>query len=200
VEIYRIEGAALKEPRYREIARYWRADLAHAETRALLESCVAEATPALSPAVCFTELDVCVRGDEVAFAHVRVKSRDLARYLAGAEKMLLFAATLGARFERLLQKYVKLAPARALCFDALGSERIEALCDTFCEEMGKQYGESGVSLKPRFSPGYGDVPLSLQREVTEILQCHRHVGIGLTEGLLMTPSKSVTAFVALKSE
>ena len=63
---------------------------------------------------------------------------------------MLFAATLGAEFDRLLMKYSKLSPAKALMQQAFGTERIEALCDAFCKDYEE---EQRVYLQSRFSAG-----------------------------------------------
>ena len=79
-------------------------------------------------------------------------------------------------------------------FDALATERIEALCDVFCEDIEKEYGKT----RPRFSAGYGDLPLELQREIFSVLDCPKSIGLTLTDSLLMSPSKSVTAIVGIE--
>ena len=53
---------------------------------------------------------------------------------------------------------------------------------------------------PRFSPGYGDLPLTAQREMFRMLECEKRIGVYLNESLLMSPSKSVTAIVGLGGE
>jgi len=55
-------------------------------------------------------------------------------------------------------------------------------------------------LKPRFSPGYGDLPLETQREIFDVLDCSRRIGLMLNDSLLMSPTKSVTAFVGVGGE
>ena len=40
----------------------------------------------------------------------------------------------------------------------------------------------------------------MQRDVMEALDCGRTVGITLTDSLLMTPSKSVTAIIGMKEK
>ena len=52
-------------------------------------------------------------------------------------------------------------------------------------------------VRPRFSPGYGDLPLTLQPEICAALDVQRRLGIHVTESLLMIPSKSVTAVIGL---
>ena len=88
----------------------------------------------------------------------------------------------------------------ALCLQAIGSERAEALCDAFCNDMASEYTKYGKVLRPRFSAGYGDLPLSLQRDITGVLQTPKNIGISLNESLLMSPSKSVTAIIGIKGE
>ena len=54
-----------------------------------------------------------------------------------------------------------------------------------------------MQLRPRFSPGYGDLPLELQKDVFRVLDCPRKIGLSLNESLLMSPSKSVTAIIGI---
>ena len=109
---------------------------------------------------------------------------------------ILFAATVGVEIDRLIGKYGRLSPTKALLFQAIGAERIEALCDAFCADIKKEYN---TGLEPRFSPGYGDLPLSAQKNIFAVLDPERRIGLTLNSSLLMSPSKSVTAFVGLGS-
>ena len=79
---------------------------------------------------------------------------------------------------------------------AIGAERIESLCDVFCEELSQELQEEGY-LTSRFSPGFGDLPLTIQHDVFRVLDCSRKIGLTLNESLLMSPSKSVTAFAGI---
>ena len=80
---------------------------------------------------------------------------------------------------------------------AIGAERIEALCDVFCEKIRLDAESAGLFPRPRFSPGYGDFPLELQKDIFRVLDCSRKIGLTLNESLLMSPSKSVTAVIGL---
>ena len=57
----------------------------------------------------------------------------------------------------------------------------------------------GKTLAARFSPGYGDLPLEFQREIFRALDVPRRIGVSLGSSCLMSPSKSVTAIVGIKS-
>ena len=51
----------------------------------------------------------------------------------------------------------------------------------------------GEKLMPRRSPGYGEMPLSLSREIVDRLEATRRIGVAVTDSCLLVPSKSVTA-------
>jgi cobalamin-dependent methionine synthase I len=53
-------------------------------------------------------------------------------------------------------------------------------------------------LRPRFSPGYGDLSLSVQSDLLNVLDARRNIGLTLSDSLMMIPQKSVTAIVGLK--
>lgn len=177
-----------------EIFRYAGAKELDGSLSALLEDCLKEAEGLIDYRVCYRELTVTVKGGVCDFGIFKTESQKLAKNLSGCQKAVLFAATLGVGIDRLITKYSTLSPAKALIFQAIGAERIEALCDTFCQDL---ILEGGLTLKPRFSPGYGDLSLDTQKEIFKLLDCSRKIGLTLNGSLLMSPTKSVTAFVGV---
>ncbi len=178
-----------------EALRYAGARENDTATLALFDALTADC-PTLRAAVCCDCFPITVLGGAVQFPFVRVESRDLAEQLACCDRAVLFGATLGIAFDRWLMRLASVSPARALLAEGLGSERIEALCDSLEEWLRGQYRQ----LSPRFSPGYGDLPLSFQRDIFAVLNCEKQIGLHLTEQLLMTPRKSVTAVIGIKNE
>jgi hypothetical protein len=144
----------------------------------------------LNPRVCFCELAIrdCDFG----------ASLDIKKNLRNSHSVIFFASTLGIELDRLILKYSVLSPTTALLLEALGNERIEALCDSFCEDMRKTKLESGESLRPRFSAGYGDLPLEYQQKIFDLLNPSFYIGLTLNESYLMSPSKSVTALIGVE--
>ena len=128
------------------------------------------------------------------FGCFSVRSEQLAKNLQGCDKVLLLAATAGVGIDRLIGKYGRIAPSKALMFQAIGAELVEAVCDRFSKEYEK---ERNCILRPRFSPGYGDLPLEVQKAIFAVLDCAKKIGLTLNDSLLMSPSKSVTAFVGI---
>ena len=171
-----------------EILRYAGSKTADPAVCALLSECLSEVQPGLCYRVCFLELPVAVTEDTCVLGAVSFHSRDLAAHLRGSASAVIFAATVGVEPDRLLLRYSRLSPARALLLQAIGAERIEALCDVFCDDI--------VGARARFSPGYGDLPLHTQRDLFRLLQPEKHIGVTLNDSLLMSPAKSVTAIAA----
>jgi cobalamin-dependent methionine synthase I len=123
-----------------------------------------------------------------------VDSNALKKNLEGCKKIVLFAATAGAGIDRLILKYNKLSPSRAVVIQAMGAALIEQWCDIIHEGFRKEYG-ANVS---RFSCGYGDLPLTLQRDIFTALNVNKNIGVALSDNCFMTPSKSVTAIIGIK--
>ena len=80
-------------------------------------------------------------------------SRDLQKNLKGCCRIILFGATVGLELDRLIARYGRLSPSKALCFQAIGAERIESLCNAFNDEIDEIFREQGMYTRPRFSPG-----------------------------------------------
>lgn len=177
----------------KEILRYAGCKDADETVTALVKECLDEAQSVLSYKICFREFSFEKYGRMCDFGDFSVESENLANNLNECEKVIIFAATVGVGIDRLISKYSRISPSKALMFQAIGTERIEALCDMFCRDTEKEYG----GIRPRFSAGYGDVPLECQKDIFSLLDCERKIGLTLNDSLLMSPTKSVTAFVGI---
>jgi hypothetical protein len=179
----------------REILRYAGCREASAAVAEALDACLAEALPALDYRACCCVCPVVHTGDALDLGFAVVPSDDLKKNLAGCDRALLFAATIGLGIDRLIARECSASPARALLLQAIGAERIEALADLVNADARADAQRLGLAVRPRFSPGYGDLPLALQREVFAALDCPRRIGLTLSGSLLMSPTKSVTALI-----
>ena len=148
-----------------------------------------------SPKACFVKVPVSADENGVEFPFGRVESRDIAKNLFGCKEAFVFAVTLGHGVERLLSKMSHLSAADFFVYDAIGSALAESVCDE-AEKIIKGFAK----CKPRFSPGYGDFPLSVQRDVLSLVNAERLVGITLTDTNLMLPQKSITAILGIRED
>ena len=181
----------------KEVLRYAGTREEPPEIAQLLDSALAEAEPVLSGTVCWREFPLSRQDGMLHLGFAVIQSDALQRNLQDCDRIVLFAATVGLGLDRLIARYSRVSPSRALMLQAIGAERIEALCDTFCEHIQQDAAVSGLRIAPRFSPGYGDFPLAVQTEIFRVLDCSRKIGLTLNQSLLMSPSKSVTAVIGL---
>ena len=121
-----------------------------------------------------------------------------ASLLRDCHQAVLLLATLGAPFDALLRTQQARDMAQAAILDACGNVLVEEACDLVEQELRSQL--PSLYLTDRFSPGYGDLPLSLQPVILRALDATRQAGVHLTDRLLMNPSKTVTAIVGLSHQ
>ena len=126
---------------------------------------------------------------------VKFTSKDLAKHLTGCQEVLLLAATLGSKLDIAIRRLVLGSVAEGAAAQAVAATIIEGYCDEVQERV-----ESNLHQRPRFSPGYGDWDLAEQRKLFAILECEKKLGLTLTDGLMMAPSKSVTAVIGLSDK
>ncbi len=141
------------------------------------------------------ELDF--QGEEIFLRGTAVvlKGGTALKMLAQCHRAALLACTLGARFDLALTAMQARDMARAVILDACGSALVEQGCDEAEKELSARF--PGRYLTDRFSPGYGDLPLELQRDICAALDTPRRLGLHVTESLLLNPVKSVTAVIGL---
>ena len=185
----------------REILRYAGARDSGSELVAsVIDECIEEALRSLTYQVCYRVFSVSEAEGALNLGFAVTDSETVHSRLCGCDYIVLFGATIGVAMDRLIAKYSRIAPSRALLMQAIGTERIEALCDSFDHFIADEMLRQGKRCHPRFSPGYGDFPLLVQRSIIDALDCSRKIGIGLTESLMMTPSKSVTALIGVSEQ
>lgn len=160
----------------------------------LIDGCEREVLAVQSLKAVYSLYDIS-RGDGLDLGFARTDSRDLEKYLSGCNKIALFAATAGAGIDRLIAKYNRISPARAAVTQALGAALVEEWCNTVHAQLTAQYG----AITARFSCGYGDLPLTLQRDIFAALDVTKKIGVTLSDDCFMTPTKSVTTIVGIKA-
>ena len=87
--------------------------------------------------------------------------------------------------------------AEASFLNAIGAAAVEDVCDRLNDELRQFAASEGKSVRPRYSPGYGDYDLENQRGIFSLLEPAKHIGLTLKDNLIMVPEKSVTAVVGI---
>jgi cobalamin-dependent methionine synthase I len=119
-------------------------------------------------------------------------SASLTKILCGCKEVIFLAVSAGIDSDRLLQRATIKNNYEAFLLDAIGSAMIESFADHINMEIAKE-----VCVTKRFSPGYSDFPLEFQKTLLDRLNADSTVGISLSDELLMTPMKSITAVIGI---
>lgn len=185
----------------REVARYlgYRGAEPDAAMAAGIEDALKALAAAAEPRHIARRFPLRWRGETtIAIEGLVIESRALAKNLRGCEEAFLMAATLGIAPDRLIARAQAAGEmGRAMLLQAASAAMIEAFCDQINDGLRGEVAREGLSLRPRFSPGYGDFPLESQAGLFQLLGVQKHVGIALTDALLMIPTKSVTAVIGI---
>ena len=117
------------------------------------------------------------------------------RHMEGCTRAVLLAATLSQEADKLIRQAAVDNMAYSLALDCICSAAIEQVCDRAEEEI---FAAHPVPYRTwRFSPGYGDLPITLQRPLLLSLNAQRRIGLTVTDSSLLIPSKSVTAIIGI---
>ncbi|MBQ5480033.1 MAG: methionine synthase, partial [Clostridia bacterium] len=120
---------------------------------------------------------------------------DIAMHLEGCTKAVLFCATLGTGIDRMLRVEQVKDMSRAVVLDALASVAIEQVCRQFDTFLADKFPDLFQTF--RFSPGYGDYPIDLQKVFLTELDAPKKIGLTTNDNYLLIPTKSVTAVMGL---
>lgn len=137
-------------------------------------------------------------GYEVAGCDLTLVGRSMEALLDGCVAVALLAVTCGPAPDRLAERDASRDPVGALVYDACAIDLVEQGADACCAKIGQWAADRGLACTKRYSPGYGDLPLSVQPAFLAAVDARDRLGIELTEDLLMVPMKSVTAVVGLR--
>ena len=151
-------------------------------TLKLVESCFEELSQAACGRIVYRifELEFPESG-RILLGNLDIHSKNLYKNLTGCKKAVLLGATLGPKVDLLLRKYSIGDMARVVTLQACAAD------------MKKE----GYYIRPRFSPGYGDFDIAHQDMILRMLDTAKKIGLTLTGGNMLTPSKSVTAVIGL---
>lgn len=140
---------------------------------------------------------VAPEGVQLAGTSLVLPGSHIARHVGTAQAVLLLAVTLGFECERLLRQTACVHAVQGLMADACASSMVENAAEVFSNTLAYEVASQGFTCGKRFSPGYGDFPLSVQPAFLEALGATKTLGIQVTSGDLMVPTKSITAIIPL---
>lgn len=181
----------------KEILRYLKVGKAQPspEELQLIDDCIAECVRTVIPRSIYRIVSCKTDETQVYLDDLLLRSRFLAKNLEGCQQAVVLAATLGPKADLMIRQSSVSNMAKAAVLQSVFAQQIEEYIDTIEAQI---CADTGVPrLRPRFSPGYADLPLEAQKQLFAFLEISKRIGVTLTESCLMIPTKSVTALIGI---
>lgn len=126
-----------------------------------------------------------------------LQGADITAHMRGCQEGLLMGLTLGVKTDAVLRRAAATDMAYAVVLDAAACALIEQVADGLEQQLRQQLKKENRFMTGRFSPGYGDWPITVQPQFLQWMDAPRQAGICATESCVLTPSKSITALCGI---
>ena len=183
----------------KEVLQYlqWRGNEIPADVDAMIDRSITDTLNVCTPKYIWKQFSLGKKEElTIPELDLTLPGENIREMLQDCDSCIFMAATLGNGIERQIKMAQARDLSRAIVLDCCGSSAIEAVCDAVEEEIAAALPEP-VYFTDRFSPGYGDFPLSFQHDLIRILDTSRQIGLTLTDSCILLPRKSVTAVIGL---
>ena len=163
---------------------------------------IEEGKKLFAPKVIYKEypINILENGVDVVGTTLVLEGNDIKKLLIGSNRCILMAATIGNYIEKKIRLYERIDLTRGMILDSVSTTAVEELCDKVCALIEKDIIEDFEDLTFRYSPGYGDLSLNIQKNFIEVLDATRKIGVNASEHMLLFPRKSVTAIVGIRKK
>ncbi|NLJ99515.1 MAG: methionine synthase [Tissierellia bacterium] len=131
---------------------------------------------------------------------IKLTGRDIHEHLKGSQKVAVMAVTLGFQVEQKIKHYSITNLTKGIILDACATAMVEELCNYVEKDIKALAIKSGYNITHRYSPGYGDLPISIQPDILNALNAQRLIGLTVTDNFILLPRKSVTAIIGFTKE
>lgn len=184
----------------KEVFRYLGTSESVPQLEKMIDRAEAEVLRAASPRYIEGRFPLTVEQEGVTVGGTFLPSKTLAAHLKGCQEAFLAAFTLGPGVDTLIRRFELTEMPLVPVLQAYAAAYTEEQADFAQRSMEQYAAERGLYLRPRYSPGYGDFPLSSQRFLFDALQVSKKIGITLTDNYLMLPMKSITGVVGVSPD
>ena len=127
-----------------------------------------------------------------------IVGNSIIKHLAGCEKVICMAVTVGEEIEReVTKKFERGDYLASVLLDAAATAAVEQAADEMEKHFALTFARDGFKLRWRFSPGYGDWALTEQPKLFAAASAEQ-IGLSLSSAFMLEPRKSVTAIIGLE--
>lgn len=167
---------------------------------AIADECEKALLKAIQPRMVYRVFDIekTEKGVEIKNTSLILEGSDIADHLKDCQRAVLMCVTLSSETDKVIRSYEACDMEKAFVADALASAAVEQVCEIAEELIQKEVGDYHYTW--RFSPGYGDFPLDVQRDFIKVTDAHKRIGLGVTDTFILIPRKSVTAVIGISEK
>jgi len=140
------------------------------------------------------------KGDIITFYNtpLKIKSKNIEKLLSDAVFTVFIGVTIGKKLEEAVDKFARNNQQEvSVILDTVGSEAAESLAELLNNYIEIWARQNKFSITMRYSPGYGDLPVSFQKSMEKELELDK-IGVQVTEKFMLLPQKSITALIGIK--
>ena len=163
----------------------------------LIDECESALLKAIKPRYTYKVFNIekNENGISVKGTSLRFEGSDIKLHLSECDKCILLCATASIEADKIIRAYETADITKAVITDCLASAAVEQVCNQAELEIKNNLPDYNFTW--RFSPGYGDFPLTIQPEFLKVLDAQKRIGLNCTESLILIPRKSVTAVIGI---
>jgi len=137
-------------------------------------------------------------GVKIKNTTLTLEGKSIKKHLENSKEIYLMAATLGTQVDKRISYYEKISVTKSMIFDACATTAIEEGCNQLEKEIKQKVLEAGnKDITFRYSPGYGDLGINIQKEFLRILNAPKKIGLTASKYNMLIPTKSVTAIIGV---
>ena len=175
-----------------------------ANTEECIEECLANLEKQVNPKYIYKYFPIKWNSNSLEFAGIKVIEGKLSNNLSGCNELAMMAVTLGPAPDMLVRRASLKETFKAMVYEDykefIDDDMYYIDKTMLIRDVVEKGGEVTLFTRPRFSPGYGDFPLDVQKDFDRALEMPKTIGVSLADSLLMTPTKSITAVIGLSTE
>ena len=166
----------------------------------IINSCKEESMNLINEKFVYGIYDIEIDKDiNLLNTNISLSGESIRRHLKDCNKVIVFACTLGVDIEKKIRLYEKVELTKSIILDACASLLVESLCDKVETIVKKDLSED-YNYTLRFSPGYGDLDIGLQKGIIRLLDANRKIGLTCSDSFILMPRKSVTAIIGISKK
>lgn len=128
---------------------------------------------------------------------ILLTGNDIKEHLKDSKECVLMGVTIGGNIEKRINLYSKTNLTKSLILDSCATTAVEEICDKVEDYIKGEAIENGEAITFRYSPGYGDLSLDVQKDIINTLKAEKTIGLTVSAHNLLMPRKSVTAIIGL---